>query len=198
VLDHLLAGAAPRIGVEKSPETSSREAFLDRLLAAYPRARFLHLTRHPVASATSMHTAWSTKGYWDIAPELFHQFCLGLWHFQHQRIADLVDALPPDRGLRVRGEDLINAPHDVLPRICRWLGVDGAPDAIDAMAHPERWPYAHVGPRGAAGGADAAFLRSPALHPVTLPDTLAPPADWVLDPWLSLRVAGLAQRLGYA
>jgi hypothetical protein len=62
ILDHLLELAHPRLGLEKSPENSSRDEYLSRLDAAYPRARYLHLTRHPVTTAASMHAAWSDRG----------------------------------------------------------------------------------------------------------------------------------------
>src|SRR5262245_49158513 len=48
VFDALLARLSPRTAVEKSPENVATAAALRRLAAAYPNARYLHLTRHPV------------------------------------------------------------------------------------------------------------------------------------------------------
>jgi hypothetical protein len=197
VYDHLLARAAPRIGVQKSPEDSGRNEYLARVAAAYPRARFLHLTRHPVTSATSMHEAWRSLDYWNIAPEAFHNFCIGVWYYQHRRIDRFVSALPPDRGLRVRAEDVLNAPGETLPGICAWLGIDSAPESIEAMRHPERSPHARLGPPGALGGGDGAFMRDPVPHAVELPGSLDPPAEWGIDPWLLTSSLELAYRFGY-
>jgi Sulfotransferase family len=197
ILDHLLAGVAPRIGVEKSPEHSSHDHYLKRLAAAYPRARFLHVTRHPLPSIESMYKHWNQLGYWDIDPELFHHFCLGVWFHQHRRIAQLIASLPPDRGLQVRSEDLLNAPRQSLPGICRWLGVDAGPEAIEAMCHPERSPHARLGPPGALGGGDAGFLRDPALRTTALPSSLDLPESWTIDPWQWLAAIDLATRFGY-
>ena len=114
----------------------------------YPRARYLHLTRHPVPSVASMHRAWEDKGYWNVRPELFHHFCLAVWYHQHTRIVEFASSLPPDRVLRVRSEDVLNAPAETLPAICRWLGLEAGEPEIEAMTHPERSPYARTGPPG--------------------------------------------------
>jgi len=197
ILDDLLGRVAPRIGVEKSPETSSRDNYLARATAAYPRARFLHLTRHPLTTVESMHKSWHKLGYWEIQPETFHNFCLGVWYFQHQRIHRLLQRLPPDRGMQVRSEDMLNAPRDVLPRICKWLGVDAGDAAIDEMCHPELAYHARLGPAGAVGGGDSGFLRDPVMHSTRLPDSLDIPSEWLVDPWLLVATIDLAHRLGY-
>jgi hypothetical protein len=197
LLDHLLAMAAPRVGIEKSPESSSRDEYLERLVSSYPRARFLHVTRHPLTSVDSMHRAWAGRGYWRVAPELFHHFCLGVWTFQHRRIDELVQSLPPERALQVRSEDVVNEPAVALPPICRWLGIDSGQRAVEAMSHPEDSPYALLGPENAAGGWDAGFLRAPERRAVELPDTLDLPEGWAADPWLTLASRELGKRLGY-
>ena len=197
LLDYLLALAAPRAGVEKSPESSSREEYLELLVSSYPRARFLHVTRHPLTSVESMHRAWADRGYWDVEPELFHHFCLGVWTFQHRRIDELVQSLPPERALQVRSEDVVNDPAAALPPICRWLGIESGPRAVEAMSHPEDSPYAVLGPETAAGGWDAGFLGNPELRAVELPRSLDLPAGWAADPWLVLAARELAKRLGY-
>lgn len=197
LLDHLLALVAPRVGIEKSPESSSREEYLARLVAAYPRARYLHLTRHPRTSVASMCRAWAGRGYWQVSPGLFPHFCLGVWYFQHRRIDELVQSLAPERALRVRSEDVVNEPAFALPPVCRWLGIDSGPRAVEAMSHPEGSPYAVLGPDGAEGGWDAGFLGAPELRAVELPSSLDLPDGWAADPWLGLAARELARRLGY-
>jgi hypothetical protein len=197
LLDHLLALAAPLVGIEKSPESSSRDEYLARLVTAYPRARYLHVTRHPRTSVASMHRAWAGKGHWEVAPGLFPDFCLGVWYFQHRRIHELVQSLPRERALRVRSEDVVNEPAAALPPVCRWLGIDSGPRAVEAMSHPEGSPYAVLGPAGAAGGWDAGFLAAPELRSAELPESLDLPDGWNADPWLGLASRELARRLGY-
>lgn len=198
VYDYLLAEVAPRVGVEKAPEDSSREEYLARLVAAYPRARFLHLVRHPITTARSMHRVWKDLGYWNIEPALFYNFCLGVWYYQHERIHRLVSTLPPDRGYRVRSEDVLNAPDETLPGICRWMRIDASQGALDAMRHPERSPHARPGPASAAGGGDHAFFANPVPHATELPESLDLPNEWNVDGWLLLSVLELAAELGYS
>jgi hypothetical protein len=144
-----------------------------------------------------MHRVWSDKGYWRIEPELFHHFCLGVWYHQHARIHRFMQTLPPDRGLRLRSEDVLNDPGETLPSFCRWLGIDAGTETVAAMTHPERSLYAHTGPKGALGGWDAGFMHDPVLRKTELPASLELPAEWIVDPWLKLAAMELAARFGY-
>lgn len=198
VFDHLLGAVHPRIGVEKSPENSGRRDFLARMTTSYPRARYLHIVRHPVSTALSMHRAWTPLGYWDVSPALFGQFCLGVWYSHHQRLLRISATLPPDRYLRVRAEDVVGAPHLTLPRVCRWLGIPDSEAIIERLCHPERSPFASLGPEGAIGGYDPLFLRDPKLRGAPVPSGFELPDDWVVDPWFYLGVIRLAHQLGYA
>ena len=197
VFDHLLESVAPKIGFEKSPENSNREDYLQRLAASYPRARFLHVTRHPVTTARSMHRVWSKADMWDLPDELFHLHVLGTWLFNHARVKRFTASLPPDRWMRVRSEDVLNKPAETLPAICHWLGVDSGPEAMEAMAHPERSPFARLGPSNAMGGNDPGFLERPALREAEMPTTLDVPAEWIVDPWLHVAVVEFAASIGY-
>jgi Sulfotransferase family len=198
VFDHLLGAVRPRIGVEKSPENSGRRDFLARMTASYPRARYLHIVRHPVSTALSMHGAWTPLGYWDVSPPLFGQFCLGVWYSHHQRLLRLSASLPPDRYFRVRAEDIVGDPQRSLPRVCRWLGIPDSEPIVEQMCHPERSPFASLGPEGAIGGYDPLFLRDPKLRGARTPSDFRLPDDWVVDPWFHLGVIRLAHQLGYA
>jgi hypothetical protein len=49
--------------------------------------------------------------------------------------------------------------------VCRWLGIRDDAEAIDAMMHPERSPFACFGPITALFGNDPNFLRGPEFRP---------------------------------
>jgi hypothetical protein len=197
VLDHLLGRVAPRVGIEKSPEDSNRQDYLERLDAAYPRARYLHVTRHPVPTVHSMYKAWFDQHLWDIPDDRFHLHLLGTWMFHHGRVKRFTAALPPDRWMRVRSEDVLNDPETTLPAICRWLGIDPGPEAVEAMMHPERSPFAKLGPSNALGGNDPKFLGAPVPKRAELPATLDLPEEWVVDPWLHVGLVEFAAGIGY-
>jgi hypothetical protein len=195
--DHLLDVVAPAIGVQKAPEDSNREDYLARLHDRYPEARFVHLTRHPITAAASMHRAWATSGLWEVPPELFHMYCLGTWLFHHSRIQRFTRQLGVEQWRRVRSEDVLNQPRTVLPDLCRWLEISADDDALEAMLQPQLSPYARFGPTQARGGNDPAFLADPNPRQVVLPDTVTAPADWIVDPWLFVSLVRFADELGY-
>ena len=189
VFDHLLRLVAPRIGVEKSPETVNGEDKMWRALNAYPHGRFIHLARHPITAARSTQTH-----YW-----LFDHptHCALGWFNQHRRILDFTARLPADQFILVRSECVLNSPGSELKRIARWIGVSDDRDAICAMRHPELSPFARPAPDVAYGGNDPAFLREPTPRAVEVPPSLAPPPAWKipLDVWSG--VEEVARALGY-
>jgi Sulfotransferase family len=199
VLDALLAAVHPRLGVEKSPENSMTSAALGRLGDAYPRARYLHLVRHPATSALSMAHYWTSHVPDDPLPDL-PATCLAAWLDTHRRILRFTAALRGKRYLRLRAEDVLNDPAAHLASIARWLGRRDDPQAITAMRHPELSPFAGFGPAdlGVTGGNDPAFLADPIPRRVALPALLERSPGWNADTRLWRSVVELASKFGYA
>jgi hypothetical protein len=200
LFDSLLEAVWPRTGVEKTPETAMSPGCMARVRALYPRARFLHLTRHPVTAQRSLQAFWG-PGARKLHPE-WHgrdlaQICARRWCRTHQAILDFTAALSAGQALRIRGEDLLNEPDTYLPHVAAWLGLRSDAKAIEAMKHPERSPYAGVGPTSAWLGNDRKFLHDPRLRPCELPQALEPPAKWGLDDSLLLTTVEIARRLGH-
>ncbi len=196
VLDHLLQLVSPLIGVEKSPETSRTVAALQRASTAYPKARILHLVRHPWSTAQSMLKAWSSLRYWNVDHQMAPQYCLNVWLEQHRRIATFGESLGSDQLMRIRSEDIVNEPFEVLLQFCRWMGIDDSDDSLQAMLHPERSPYACHGPMNARGGYDPKFLADARLRPIAIPPRSAP-NEWHVDDDSLRAVAELARHFGY-
>jgi predicted RNA-binding Zn-ribbon protein involved in translation (DUF1610 family) len=199
VLDVLMARVAPRRVVEKSPENVSSTAALKRLRAAYPNARYLHLTRHPLTTQVSAarHLRQTVPEH----PQAGEPMAgIAAWVEVHQRILRFTAALSKPRALRVRAEDVLNAPEKWLPEIARWLEIRDDDEAIEAMRHPESSPFARFGPRGSGviGGHDHGFLRDPVPRRAALPASFEPPEGWIGEPQLWRRAASLARRFGYA
>jgi hypothetical protein len=199
VFDVLLARLAPRQAVEKSPENVTSAAALRRLKAAYPNARYLHLTRHPLTTqaSASRHLRDTVPGH----PQAGEPMAgIAAWVEVHQRILRFTAVLPKQRVLRVRAEDILNDPDRHLRELARWLRIRDDDEAIEAMRHPERSPFARFGPRGSGviGGHDHGFLRDPVVRRAELPATFDPPQGWIGQPQLWRRAQALARRLGYA
>ena len=121
------------------------------------------------------------------------------WYDSHERIMRFLETIPPERRQRVRGEDVLNDPKTMVS-ICRWLGIDHGPAALEAMRHPENSPFAREGPENAQWGNDPSYQSSPALRSSAPPPTsLSGPLPWRPDgQGFSTEVLSLAREFGYA
>jgi hypothetical protein len=198
IFDCLLERISPHTGVEKSPENVETDDALRRLAAAYPKARYLHLTRHPITTQRSMREHLSRT-----IPEVSMQdqpmLGVAFWAETHHRILCFAASLPKHAYMRVKAEEVLNDTHSQLRSIAAWLGIRVDNDALEAMKHPEASPFASPGPMasGIIGGNDPNFLRDPVPHSVEVPRTLDRPEDWVGNASLWSRTVDLANRLGY-
>jgi hypothetical protein len=196
VLDHLRSRVAPRLLLEKSPETSARVLPLERIFEV-PDVRLIHLVRHPATTAESFVRMWEPPASWHVGPDQRLQFAAALWLQHHRRVERATASLPARRLVRVRAEDVVNRPAQTLPHLCAWLGIDAGAGSIAAMMRPDRWEFASNGSEAAPGGGDPHFLAAPELHPVAEPASVDLPASWRIDPWTRLSVAQLARAYGY-
>lgn len=189
LLDELLDAVAPLVGVEKSPETAHDQVHLTRALEWYPRARFVHLVRHPVTYQRSLQTQLL----------LFDQpeVCARSWLSCNRRIDEFCRAVPPEQVMRVRAEQVVSGDAATLARLARFTGVATDPESVDAMRHPERSPYVQVPDAVTLGGFDRGFLARPALRAPALPGSLAHPPAWRLPGALVAEITELARSYGY-
>lgn len=158
--------------VEKSPRNTLKPDNLQRLRAIFPRANFLHLTRHPKTQGKSVIDLVNNvdpEGYVP-DPELN-------WRRANANILALSRSLPPGQYMQIKGEMLLSDPKFYLQQICDWVGLDSSAAAIDAMLHPETSPYACLGPPSAPFGNDPNFLFTPELDFDRLARIKEPPLD---------------------
>ncbi len=158
----------PKIGVEKTPNTSKKKKYLQRAYKFYPNAYFLHLTRHPLATRKSIvefaenRAEKQNKSHLSSvknSPE-----GLLIWYYMHRNIVNFLKKLPVGQTMRIKGEDLLSYPDLYLPQIAEWLDISTEKKAINSMKHPERSPFAYVGPFPCPGGNDPKFMRNPTLR----------------------------------
>lgn len=175
----LVAWAAPRRLVDKSPLYAYTGEALERIEAACPDAYYLHLTRHPRATCESVlrmradiRERQERGAFPRRAQEVAQENRLAdvedpasLWLKPQRHILAFLERIPGERQRRLRGEDFMADPDAYLPGLCEWLGVSTEPAALESMKHPEDSPYASLGPRNALFGNDPSFLRSPELRP---------------------------------
>lgn len=198
VMAHLLRLIYPLIGVEKSPATVASAQALARCMHAFPSARYLHLTRHPVGAQRSMLRFYSQYLFPD---QMTHaervRLCVLAWHTANLRIVQALRAVPEARWLRLRAEDLIGDPATWLPRVLDWLGLRHDEAIVSRMLDTRQWEYARWHGDIASGGADPWFLAAPALRPVPPPEPEVIDPGWPISTETAAKVAALARYLGY-
>jgi hypothetical protein len=214
VLDLLAERVRPRTLIEKSPVVVFREDWMLRAAETFPNARFIHLTRHPRSQALSVrkHIIKSLRsgrpmpgwlrnlGWSDGNDQLFPDFDpQRSWYALNSNIDRFVTTLPPERWLRVHGEDILRDPWSRLGEIASWLGLRADADAVAAALYPEHSPFAGFGPRGARYGNDLFFLCDARLRPERAgSDNLDDPLEWRTgEARFSPEVVALARQFGY-
>ena len=198
VCDFLFARLEPRTGVEKSPENVESEDALARLAAAYPRARYLHLTRHPVTTQRSLEEHLRrTVPEFSVPGQPMSG--MAYWVETNLRILSFTARRPKHASLRVRAEDVLNDSGTQLRRIAGWLGIRDDATTLEAMRHPEISPFACLGIAGTGiiGGFDPDFLRNPVPHSVPVPPAVDRPSGWTEHSALWDTTVDLAVQLGY-
>lgn len=97
------------------------------------------------------------------------------------------------------GESFLENPAAHLPDLCQWLGIASDEQALNEMLHPERSPFASLGPRNAPFGTDPSFIRNPALRKFApKPTSLEGPVAMPGDPLFSDELKQYARELGYS
>jgi hypothetical protein len=190
---------SPRVLVEKSPTHVNKMERLQRAQQMFPGARYIHLLRHPTTQGESLIRHFeqnkSRRGFepnWLEPPEG--------WYASNSKINKFLRSVDETRFLRVRGEELLTDPDRVARSIASWLGLRTDDEAIDEVKHPERSPYACLGPKGATLGNNRNFLEAPEFRPSTAQQVkLEDPLSWRTDgQGLPARVKQMAQEFGYA
>jgi hypothetical protein len=196
----------PRITVEKSPYSASKDEYLARLLQFFPNARFIHLVRHPRSTCASLMNFENAKRLltrsnlaYDFStnpPTLDPQMW---WYDNHMRIKSFTAALPAEQWLRLRGEAFLTEPEAHLRGVSEWLGLPCDDAAVERMMHPEESPFACIGPPSAAYGNDHDFLEKPEFRQFRdKGDNLDEALAWRGDGCGFLReIKELAQEFGY-
>jgi hypothetical protein len=205
VLRELADKVQPRILVDKSPMTALRAEYMQRARRAFPNVKFLHLLRHPRTQGQSLMqlggpAAAHRLGALDYGTPTPTPDPQKAWYTFHSNVATFLEALPKEQKLRLRGEDLLADPAVHLGQVSEWLGLRADREAIEAMRHPERSPYACPGPINARFGNDPKFLRDPKLRLQGRAKraSLEGPLEWRRDGVaFSPEVVQMAREFGY-
>ena len=212
----------PRLPIDKTPLVTDLR-FMKPALTAFPQAKFLHLTRHPISQGKSylefLRAVLASYGlksplalertimqpgslYRDLADYANGAMIADpqmRWYRSNATILEFLNRVPQQNRMLIRGEDLLRDPDPVLHELASWLGVRHDAEAIERMKHPENSPFACIGPSNARFGNDPKFLQAPKLRPRTLPmPSLYDPPPWRPDGRpLGREVRQMAASFGY-
>jgi thioester reductase-like protein len=172
--------------VDKSPLFFRPQTVIRRLASLFPRARFVHLVRHPVACISS----YVRERFHGIFPETrdIDPYDCGEWVWTrvHEGILEIEAELGPGRMHRLYFEDLTGDSERALRRLCPSLGLSFEPALLT--------PYS--GHRMVAGGfqvGDPNFTHYASIRA----DKAEAFRDDVLPRGLRDETLAVAERLGY-
>jgi len=181
--------AGGRMLVDKTPRYALDLPTLRRAEDWFAEPLYVHLVRHPVATAQSYLEARMHEVYHFPLPPR-RQADL-VWRRSHENILEHLAAVPARRRHLLRFEDMVRDPRAVMEELCAFLGIDFHP----AMLSPYEGERMTDGLHGAGR-----MMGDPKFHQHRGIDAAAadrwqetPAAAWIGEPaW------ALAARLGYA
>jgi Sulfotransferase family len=207
VLRALAHQVSPLILVEKTPQATEQVDHMQRIIRDIPQARFLHLLRHPFGHVRSrvnrrlnyLRKVTPSIDIFEAAQRFGGADPQMLWYRCNSNILTFLSTVPPEQQMRVQGEALLADPDRQLRKITLWLNLRSDSEAIEAMKHPERSPFARFGPRNALMGGDENFFQQPLLRPAQpVVQSLDTPFPWRRDGGgFAPKVRNLARVLGY-
>jgi len=204
--------------VEKSPTLVSDRKSLHRVLGMFPNAKFIHVVQHPRAYGESlMRDIQEAANYGAVPYWMLHLASFstpsaigdgtpykgldpqGAWYALNSNVCEFFRRVPEDQKVVVRGEELLAAPGPALRRIAGWMGLGTDDELVEGMRHPERSPYASVGPSSARYGNENYPPPSPESGSERVDAyNLEDPISWRSDGQEFLpKVKELALHLGY-
>lgn len=189
LLLHLLARAAPRIGVLHECQSSLRGDEIEAALTLLPDALLVHVVEPPLDFASRAHMALHGRLF--SPPEALSHVGMHptlapslMWYRVHDTLLRLRADYPDRRWRTLRADLARTRPAQTVGALLAELGLPYS----ETDTPPG--PFARPGPRRAPLGDDPDYLRAPLLWPELPP----PPPN---DPGLGHPdIAALAERLG--
>ncbi len=122
-----------RLLVDKTPIYSMHPEILRRAERDFDSPLYVHLVRHPCGMIRSFEDAKIEQLIPFMRESDFSRRQLAelTWLVANENVANFFAAVPPERWLRVRYEDLVQQPEPSLRRICDFLGVPFAAEMLD-------------------------------------------------------------------
>jgi hypothetical protein len=117
--------AGNRIVVDKSPTYALDLEALRNAEHGFEEPRYIHLTRDPLAMSRSFES-YHMDQILPLRENPYSGRTLGelVWTLSHRNILEFAEAVPPERLLRLRFEDLVSDPRSAMIEVARFLGLE--------------------------------------------------------------------------
>ncbi len=180
--------AGERILVDKTPRYCLHPPALRRAESWFLAPRFVHLVRHPAATIHSYLEARLDEVHGLPLPR--RQQAELVWQRGHENILDFLAAVPAERQIRVRFEELVAGPREVMEGLCAFLGIDFHPALLSPYEGRRMTDGLHAAGRMMG---DPKFHHHQAIEPAAAGRwrTASEPIELAPGTW------HLAARLGY-
>ena len=110
--------------VDKSPSYALDPLALEKILANFPNARFIHLLRHPYSMVRSFEKYHMDQVLYlhehDYTPQQLGEL---VWLQSHRNTQEFLKKIPANQQFRIRYEDLVKNPEQVMELMCETLGL---------------------------------------------------------------------------
>ncbi|CAM2069763.1 Sulfotransferase [Sulfidibacter corallicola] len=122
----LTTAAAPRMLVDKTPTYAEHLEHLERAGAWFPKARFIHLIRHPLAvmdSIMRLNRKPMVRDFVFRGEVDSWRAAETIWVRHNRNSARFLATVAPDRQTTIRYEDLVTRPEAMMRAVCEMLGL---------------------------------------------------------------------------
>jgi len=118
-----------RLLVDKTPSYTLDLDTLRRAEQLFADPLYVHLVRHPAATIHSYLESRMDQVYdFPLPPR---EQAEAVWRLGHQNVVELLAGIPAHRQLRVRFEDLVRSPREVMAELGGFLGVGFEPSMLE-------------------------------------------------------------------
>lgn len=114
-----------RVLVDKSPSYALDPGALEKAERDFEEPFFIHLLRHPYSMTRSFERYHMDQVLY-LEPHPFAGRQLGelVWTSSHRNILEFLAGVPEARQYRIRYEDLVVRPEDIMQGLCERLGIE--------------------------------------------------------------------------
>jgi hypothetical protein len=127
--------------VDKTPNYALDRGILERAEEDFEGAKYIHLVRHPYGMIPLFEMARLQELY---PPFLkgevgmsVREMAEAIWTVSQENILEFLKGVPEERQLRVRYEDLVTRPEEMVREMSDFLGVEYHEDMLEPQKDPE-------------------------------------------------------------